>query len=68
MTKLVKIELGWVPLDKDGQPYQPTRGKGWRARTKPITLYKTKARAERYSPVKKAHPVFYEEEVPLDNR
>lgn len=67
MTKLVKIELGWVPLDEEGKPYQPMRGKYYHLRKKPVTLYKTEGRAKGYSPVKKARPVFYEVEIPLDN-
>jgi len=46
--------IGYVPLDKDGKPYQPTLGQGRHRRTKPVTLYSTMARAATYSPVKNA--------------
>lgn len=46
--------IGYVPLDEKGNPYQPTLGKSWRARKKPVTVYKTMARAVAYSPVSSA--------------
>ena len=49
--------IGWVPLDEDDIPYQPTLGSGWRSRTKPITVYATEARAKTYSPVGKCRQV-----------
>jgi hypothetical protein len=49
--------IGYVPLDEDGNPYQPNLGRGWRSRKKPITIYKTMARAVTYSPVSAAAEV-----------
>ncbi len=40
----MKVSIGFVPM-VDGKPYQPTIGSGWRARKKPITVYKTKGMA-----------------------
>lgn len=54
--------LGWVSLGEDGKPHRPVNGTGWRARRKPMTLYPTEKRAEAYSPVGKAKPVFWIED------
>jgi hypothetical protein len=43
--------IGYVPLGEDGKPYQPTVGRSYHSRKKPVTLYKTMDRAVSYSPV-----------------
>lgn len=60
MNQDSKVTLGWVSLDEEGKPLQPTLGRGWRAKKKPITVYQTKSRAMTYSPVDRAIEVFYE--------
>lgn len=55
-----KITVGWLPLDKDNEPYRPELGRGRHKRTKPVTLYQTESRAKTYSPINKAVEVFYE--------
>lgn len=38
--------IGYTPWDEETDaPYQPTLGSGWRARKKPITVYKTQKMA-----------------------
>lgn len=48
--------IGYVPLDVEGNPYQPTVGNSYHARKKPVTLYKM-SRAISYSPVQSAAEV-----------
>lgn len=50
--------IGWVAIGRDGDPYQPVNGSGCHARKKPVTLYKTQAKAEYYSPVFVARPCY----------
>lgn len=49
--------IGYVPLDEDGKSYQPTLGKRGYTRKKPVTIYKTMARAVSYSPCDSASEV-----------
>jgi len=49
--------IGYVPLDENGNPYQPKLGSGRHKRTKPVTVYSTMARAITYSPVNSASEV-----------
>lgn len=49
--------IGYVPLGEDGLPYQPTLGKGWRSKKKPVTVYKSLERAVGYSPTNSAAEV-----------
>jgi len=49
--------IGYVPLDKDGNAYQPTLRTRSNPRTKPVTIYSTMARAVTYSPVDAASEV-----------
>lgn len=58
--------IGYVPLDEDGNPYQPILGRGRHSRKKPITIYKHMASAVNYSPVSRAVEVrmFTQIEVP----
>lgn len=60
---LVKIGLGWVPLDKEGNPHRHTTGKEDRQSRRTLSLFPTETEAKNNSPVKKAKPVFYEEKV-----
>jgi hypothetical protein len=41
--------IGYIAVDADGLPYQPTLGRGWRARTKPITVYKYEKYAKQFT-------------------
>ena len=43
------IFIGYVALDSNNKPHQPTLGTGWQSRTKPVTVYKTKAMALKQS-------------------
>ena len=43
------IFIGYIALDSNNNPHQPILGSGWRLRTKPITVYKTKAMALKQS-------------------
>lgn len=49
--------IGYVPLDAEGKPYQPMLGTSWRARKKPVTVYKTLQMALKQSPVGSASEV-----------
>ena len=49
--------IGYTPLGEDGLPHQPTLGKDWRRKKKPITVYKDLKRAVKYSPINSAAEV-----------
>lgn len=49
--------IGYVPLGEDGKSYQPTVGRSWHTRIKPVTVYKTMKKAVSYSPVGSASEV-----------
>ena len=49
--------IGYVPLDENGEPYQPIVGNHYHKRKKPVTIYKTMDRAASYSPVESASEV-----------
>lgn len=48
--------IGYIAVDEDDLPYQPTLGRGWRARKKPVTVYQHKKYAEQFTG--KAIPVY----------
>lgn len=57
--------IGYVPLGSDGQPYRPVKNENhrWRKPVKhPVRVYRTKKRAETYSPVGQAKAVYIEED------
>tara|TARA_R110000824_G_scaffold195383_1_gene378108 strand:- start:39 stop:263 length:225 start_codon:yes stop_codon:yes gene_type:complete len=49
--------IGYVPIDEQGNPYQPINGRGRHTHKKPVTIYKTMARAVTYSPCNSATEV-----------
>jgi hypothetical protein len=56
---VLKIGLGWVPLDAEGNPYKAPQIQ----KRDTVVLFPTESEAKNNSPVKKAKPVFYEEKV-----
>lgn len=51
-------EIGFTPLDENGEPYRPMLGRSWRARKKPTTVYQSQKSAQNYSPVGKSARVY----------
>lgn len=57
-------QIGYVSLDQDGNPYQPTIGFSVNERTKPITVYKDPRYARKISPVNDVGVVYMERYKP----
>lgn len=55
-------QIGYVAIDQDGNPYQPTIGGLYEVnqRTKPITVYKDPRYARKISPVNNCATVYME--------
>lgn len=57
----MKVSIGWVALDADGNPYRPTQSGGFLPRRVcPPRVYTTSERAAKYSPVGQCSEVFTE--------